>query len=315
MAIPPLVKSAERYFVKSLSTASQRSYAAGTKRYLDFCSSFSLSPFPVSEVNLSSFVSFLADQGLKHQTLKCYLSAVRSAQIAHGYAEPNFSSFPRLVAILNGIKRVQAESHISPRQRLPITPDIIAVIHRFLPDDRAGHMVWAACLTGFFGFLRTAEFTVPAANQYDSSVHLSLADVSIDNHTAPSVVKLTIKQSKTDTFRQGVDIFLGRTSSRICPVSALTTYLAERGSSPGPLFTLPHGSPLTRHHLVDVVKCCLRTGGLDDLAYNGHSFRIGAATTAAARGLEDSLTQPLGRWKSSAYLRYVRIPRQLFPKI
>ena len=97
LAIPPLVKSAERYFAKSLSTASQRSYAAGTKRYLDFCSSFSLSPFPFSEVNLSSFVSFLADQGLKHQTLKCYLSAVRSAQIAHGYAEPNFSSFPRLV--------------------------------------------------------------------------------------------------------------------------------------------------------------------------------------------------------------------------
>ena len=206
------------------------------------------------------------------------------------------------MAILNGIKRVQAESHISPRQRLPITPDIFAVIHLFLPDDRAGHMVWAAWhLTGFFGFLRTAEFTVPAANQY---VHLSLANVSIDNHTAPSVVKLTIKQSKTDPFRQGVDIFLGRTSSRICPVSALTTYLAESGPSPGPLFTLPHGSPLTRHHLVDVVKCCLRTGGLDDSAYNGHSFRIGAATTAAARGLEDSLIQTLGRWKSSAYLRY-----------
>ena len=171
LAIPPLVKSAERYFAKSLSTASQKSYAAGTKRYLDFCSS-SLSLFPVSEVNLSSFMSFLADQGLKHQTLKCYLSAIRSAQIAHGYTEPNFSSFPHLVAILNGIKRVQAESHISPHQRLPITPDILAVIHRFLPDDRAGHMVWAACLTGFFGFLRTAEFTVPTANQYDPSVHL-----------------------------------------------------------------------------------------------------------------------------------------------
>ena len=84
----PSLHWAERYFAKSLSTASQRSYTAGTKRYLDFCSSFSLSPFPVSEVNLSSFVSFLADQGLKHKTLKCYLSAVRSA---HGYAEPPLS--------------------------------------------------------------------------------------------------------------------------------------------------------------------------------------------------------------------------------
>ena len=42
--------------------------------------------------------------------------------------------------------------------------------------------------------------------------------------------------------------------------------------------------------------------------YSGHSFRIGAATTAAAVGVEDSMIKTLGRWKSAAYLAYVRIP-------
>ena len=52
----------------------------------------------------------------------------------------------------------------------------------------------------------------------------------------------------------------------------------------------------------------LDQAGVDSTPYAGHSFRIGAATTAAAKGVEDSLIQTLGRWKSSAYLTYVRLP-------
>ena len=48
-------------------------------------SQFTVSPLPVSEHVLACFVSTLAKQGLKHQTLKCYLLAVRHLQISHGY--------------------------------------------------------------------------------------------------------------------------------------------------------------------------------------------------------------------------------------
>ena len=44
--------------------------------------------------------------------------------------------------------------------------------------------------------------------------------------------------------------------------------------------------------------------------YAGHSFRIGAASTAAANGIEVSIIQTLGRWISSAYLDYIRIPAE-----
>ena len=41
--------------------------------------------------------------------------------------------------------------------------------------------------------------------------------------------------------------------------------------------------------------------GIDFVPYSGHSFRSGAATTAAKQGISDATIKMLGRWKSSAY--------------
>ena len=51
--------------------------------------------------------------------------------------------------------------------------------------------------------------------------------------------------------------------------------------------------------------------GVATLAETGHSFRIGAATTAAEKGVEDSLIKTLGRWESNAYQTYIRVPREV----
>ena len=115
--------------------------------------------------------------------------------------------------------------------------------------------------------------------------------------------------SKTDPFRQGVFIYLGKTGNDLCPVAAVTAYLPARGRAPGPFFRFRRGTPLSRELLVKHVRQALCQLGIEVKHVAGHSFRIGAATTAAAAGLEDSMIKTLGRWQSSAYQTYVKIPR------
>ncbi len=67
---------------------------------------------------------------------------------------------------------------------------------------------------------------------------------------------------------------------------------------------------LTRERLVSAVRAALQGAGLDCTKYCGHSFRIGVATMAASRGMEDAIIKTLGRWRSLAYLEYIKIPRE-----
>ena len=168
---------------------------------------------------------------------------------------------------------------------------------------------WAACCIGFFTFLQLGEFTCSSWSSYDSST-LSLGNVSIDCHSQPTMVHLTLRRSKTDVFGAGVTIHLGKTGSILCPVSSLLAHLAICPATPGPLFLFRSGAPLSREILVRAVRSALSSTGIDASLFHSHSFRIGAATTASFAGLPDSTIKMLGRWKSSAFVCYPCPPVQ-----
>ena len=131
----------------------------------------------------------------------------------------------------------------------------------------------------------------------------------VDNADKPRKISVSIKASKTDPFRVGVDIHVGWTGKKLCPVAAIMAYLVARKDGLGPLFRFEDGRPLTRPHLVLEVRRALDEAGASSAGISGHSFRIGAATTAAEQGVEDSTIKDLGRWRSNAYQRYIRRDR------
>ena len=92
-------------------------------------------------------------------------------------------------------------------------------------------------------------------------------------------------------------------------------YLANHPKKEGPLFQFADGSPLTRSRFVTEFRRALSAAGVQAAAYTGHSFRIGAATTAAAKGIPDNIIKALGRWTSEAYQVYIRLPREQLASI
>ena len=137
---------------------------------------------------------------------------------------------------------------------------------------------------------------------------LFVGDIAVDSRQNPQVLIITLRQSKTDPFGSGAKLYVGRSGDAICPVSAMLAYLAVRPHIPGPLFILQDGTPLSRVTLVSHLREAITNVGLDATNFSGHNFRIGAASAAAKAGFSDSFIQSRGRWRSSAFTRYIRTP-------
>ena len=110
---------------------------------------------------------------------------------------------PRLEYIFKGVRKDGAHNHFAKqsRDRQPLTPGILKrlfEVWKTHPIGRDAKMLWAAGCLAFFGFLRVGEFTSPECNSLDKDVHLSLSDVSVDRSSAPRMLFVRLKQSKTD---------------------------------------------------------------------------------------------------------------------
>ena len=210
------------------------------RRFNKFCVLYDIyDPFPVTEKLMCYFATSLANDGLAPQTIKCYLSAVRSMQISLGLPPPSeHSSLPVLKRVLDGIRRCKVLGGKPPRTRLPITTTVLRRIEAPLKECNAqdASAIWAIAVTAFFGFFRLGELLVETESDYNPALHLSWGDVAVDAHSEASMVKIHLKKSKCDQFGTGADILLGRTGCPLCPVAAILSFIGSRRDTAGCFF-------------------------------------------------------------------------------
>ena len=296
---------------QGLASSTHRTYKSAQLRFVNFCSQAgrlhpSGSPCPASEWTLCLFATHLSSS-LCSSSIKIYLSAVRSMHIDLGLPDPLVACL-QLQRVLRGIKRTQGSTGSS---RLPITDHHMLIIYKSLCLSNHDHLMFRAASTlAYFGFLRSSEFTVSSLSAFNPLVHLSISNIAVDSHVSPSCLQLNIKASKTDPFRKGCCLYIGMGRPPLCALSALIQYLPLRGQSPGPLFLLSSGQPLSRALLTRWLKDIFAAAGIEG-SFSSHSFRIGAATVATRSGIPDHLIQAMGHWNSDAYKLYIRTPAEV----
>ena len=294
-----------KYAACAIAANTRRTYSAGGRRFVSFCSLCNLQPYPASDLTLSCFCAFLA-RSVRPCTISVYLQAVRNAHIEQGLEDPLIETW-LLKRVLKGVQRCHGTETVKPR--LPITMptlrklvDACDHLHVLPEHDRV--LFKSAVLLAFFGFLRCSEFTEGLTRE---CIRFESGSMTI-----------LLKRSKTDQFGKGVHIVIGPAGRPYCPVYAMLRYLAMIGSrnASTPLYVLAKGVPLSRAVFTSTVRLLLEKAAVPNIElYSGHSFRIGAATTAAMAGIPDSLIRSAGRWQSDVCLRYMRIPMETKSKI
>ena len=159
----------------------------------------------------------------------------------------------------------------------------------------ANQRLFTIILIAFCGFMRFSE--VPTLRRSDFIF-------------SSTYVKVFIKKSKIDIYREGMWVYISA-SSKICPLKQLQYYLALvkipensdefifRGLSRVKKFTLgTKNRPISYSRIRENFIKVLKAMNLDWRKYGLHSLRSGGASLAAYNGVSDRLFKRHGRWKS-----------------
>ena len=205
--------------------------------------------------------------------------------------------------------------------RLPVTITVLKLIKMevatMLCTIQSKRLYWADCSLNFFGSFRVHETLNRFEGHFDPVFCLLGRDIEIKPITIDvkkeEVHQLKLKSPKEDRVMSActfVDLYT--TGSLLCPVGVFKKWrMTNQPLDPDlPAFRDTASVHLKGRKLNNVLKSCL---GKHNLYKNGaitsHSFRSGIASLMGSLGFSDKEIMAIGRWNSSAFERYLKLPR------
>ena len=290
-----MVNTASELLLGSLSVATRRlNKQAMYKFHLFVVSNLRKeTSFPAQNSSVILYISFMVNQGYAVSTISSNLSAISFFHKLLAFDDPTNHFIVK--KIMSGAQKI----HRNVDTRIPITLEILQklmdTIHHFSSSIYETLLYRSMFSLMFHAFLRIGEVTESQNNiqmnhisTYDNSISIKFE--KFKHHSGPPVI-LSIPEDK----------------SKYCPVKILRSYIKIRGTTPGPLFCNVSMIPIKSSHFTALLAKCIEWNGLQNLNIKPHSFRIGAATKAAMMGYSNVQIQTMGRWKSCAFKKYIRI--------
>lgn len=230
------------------------------------------------------------------RTVKTYISGLSSWVVALGLPKPQLWT-PRIHLVLRAMDRKRPPS----TPPTPITFPILQSLFLHLPHGRDGTILGAAMALQYFGCLRASELCFDPSDDAGPT----RASVSFGVFDSRLVMKYLVSKSKTSP--HGFSVHLGCSGHAICALCLVHHLISISPSHPSShLFLTASGCPLTYRLYNTLLKEAASRAGLDSSSISSHSLRAGAATQAARAGFQSHEVQRLGRWRSQAYVTYMR---------
>jgi hypothetical protein len=259
---------------------------------------------PITPATLALFIAYLFERGYAASTVNTYTSALGYSHKLSGLSDPTRVFY--IIQMLKGYGKTGTRLDSRLPITLPILRSLIEVAPRTTGSHYQIHQFQAMCALAFFAFLRIGEITTHTRGGCEPLQMHQLAYIR-DSSNQVDGIQLTFTNFK-HSYNERPFILTIKRQPSCCPIELLLDYLALRGTRQGALFLTQQGTAVSREAFAGRLSEAINLCGLDPSRYKGHSFRIGAASYAAVQGMSDSQIRILGRWKSNAFHKYIRVP-------
>lgn len=285
---------ADRLLHRSLAPSTQQAYSAALNKFHNFLVQFHFHPFwPVPVTQLLHYIGHLSLQNMSYRTVSLYLNAIAYKHKIHGLQDTTKCFI--VTKTLEGLRR---SAGVTKDIRIPISYELFCRITHSQPN---------VCRSAYESALFSAAFTITYYGllRVSETIALQRSDITIVHH---SLCQIIIQKSKTDQIGSSAKVDITpHHNSTLNPVATISQFLRlrDRVSRTGPLLAHLNTKPLTKYQFQAVLQKSLQFIGVSG-HFRSHSFRIGMATELAKMGLSDSEIKAKGRWRSAAYLSYIR---------